>query len=105
MASTGTALLALPFYSQISVERVISFPNQLVTTQTNLKQAAGLFPEIGYYWRVNGSLLYLWSYKLRSDLVLPNDFSQQIIHVHLATAVKGVFDEAVTVGLSLTAYV
>lgn len=82
------------------MERIISFPPQLVTNKSDLKQASGLFPEISYYWRVNGSQLYLWSYKLKSDLVLPNDFSQQIIHVHLANAVKGVFDETVTVLLA-----
>lgn len=82
------------------MERIISFPAQLVNNKNDLKQASGLFPEISYYWFVSGSQLYLWSYKLKTDLVLPNDLSQQIVHVHLANAVKGVFDESVTVYLA-----
>ena len=33
----------------------------------------------------------------KHDLVLPDDCSQQITHVHLANVMKGVFDDSVTV--------
>ena len=75
------------------MDRLIAFPNQLIYAKSDLTQASGLFTEIGYYWLATGNKLYLWSYMKKHDLVLPDDCSQQITHVHLANAMKGVFDD------------
>ena len=79
------------------MDRLIAFPNQLIYAKSDLTQASGLFTEIGYYWLATGNKLYLWSYMKKHDLVLPDDCSQQITHVHLANVMKGVFDDSVTV--------
>lgn len=81
------------------MDRIIALPNQLICSKTNLKQFSGLFPEIGYYWFVNENRLSLWSYIIQQYLSVPNDFNQEITHVHLAKVVNNVFDDSVSVRL------
>ena len=73
------------------------FPNALVCDKTDIRQSAGLFPEIGYYWFVRGNVINFWSFNRKHDLSLPSSFTQQITHVHLAPAIPKVFDESITV--------
>lgn len=83
------------------MDRIIALPNQLICSKTDLKQFSGIFPEIGYYWLVNENRLLLWSYMSEQYLSVPNDFNQEITHVHLAKVVNNVFDDSVSVSLHL----
>lgn len=83
------------------MDRIIALPNQLICSKTDLKQFSGIFPEIGYYWLVNENRLLLWSYMSEQYLSVPNDFNQEITHVHLAKVVNSVFDDSVSVSLHL----
>ena len=76
---------------------MIAFPNQLICSKSDLLQSSGLFPEIHYYWLVKDNKVILWSYTKKHDLIIPDEFSQQITHVLLSKAMKNVFDDNVTV--------